>query len=68
MKTAGVLKFESGRRRNAWTQNVVGVGDAAGFVEPLAAASLQMISHDVSRLTEILLDAKLSPGPAGAGV
>jgi tryptophan 7-halogenase len=63
-RTTGVLTFESGRRRNAWTQNVVGVGEAAGFIEPLAAASLQMISHDVSRLTEILLDAKLSPGPA----
>jgi len=64
VQAAGIVKFVSGRRRHAWVQNVVGVGDAAGFLEPLAATSLQVIAHDASRLTEILLDAKLNPGPA----
>ncbi|MFI5455215.1 MAG: tryptophan 7-halogenase [Isosphaerales bacterium] len=64
VQATSLVKFVSGRRRNAWVQNVVGVGDASGFVEPLAATSLHVISHDAWRLTEILLDAKLNPGPA----
>jgi len=64
VQAASLVKFVSGRRRNAWAQNVVAVGDAAGFLEPLAATSLLVIAHDASRLTEILLDAKLDPGPA----
>ena len=64
VKAAGLVKFASGRRRNAWVQNVIAVGDASGFVEPLAASSSHVISHDASLLTEILLDSKLNPGPA----
>jgi tryptophan 7-halogenase len=64
LKSIGLVRFASGRRRNAWVQNVVAVGDAAGYVEPLAATSLLLNSHDASRLTEILLDAKLNSGPA----
>ncbi len=64
VKNLGLVKFASGRRRSAWVQNVIGVGDASGLVEPLAGSTSQMISHDASRLTEILLDSKLNPGSA----
>jgi tryptophan halogenase len=59
-----LVKFVSGRRRNAWVKNVVGVGGAVGFVEPLATTALAVISQDARLLTEILLDTKLNPGPA----
>ncbi len=59
-----VVKFVSGRRRNAWVKNVVAVGNASGFVEPLEATSLLVISHEARMLTEILLETGMNPGPA----
>jgi tryptophan halogenase len=57
------LKFPSGRYRNSWVQNVVAVGNAAGFVEPLEATSLHVICHECRLLTELLLDSDGAPGP-----
>jgi tryptophan halogenase len=62
--TTKLVKFVSGRRRNAWAQNVVGIGNASGFVEPLEATALLVISHDVRRLAEVLLGTEMDPGPA----
>ena len=62
--TTKLVKFVSGRRRNAWVGNVVGIGDASGFVEPLEATALLVISHDVRRLAEVLLGSELDPAPA----
>jgi tryptophan halogenase len=38
-----VVKFRSGRYARNWVGNVVGIGHAAGFVEPLEATALQVI-------------------------
>jgi tryptophan 7-halogenase len=62
--TTKLVKFVSGRRRNAWVQNVVGVGNASGFVEPLEATALLVISHDVRRLAEVLTGTEMDPSPA----
>jgi tryptophan 7-halogenase len=59
-----LVKFVSGRRKNAWVKNVVAVGNASGFVEPLEATSLLVISHEAKMLTEILLETNCDPGPA----
>src|SRR5207244_1117453 len=37
-----VVKFRTGRYARNWVQNVVGIGNAVGFVEPLEATSLQV--------------------------
>lgn len=59
-----LLKFPSGRYGRAWVKNVVAVGNAAGFVEPLGATSLSMICREARRLVETLRQSDFDPGPA----
>jgi len=51
-----VVKFRSGRYRRHWVGNVVGVGNAVGFVEPLEATALQVICLETSTLADTLKD------------
>ncbi len=58
------LSFPSGRRRRGWVENVVGVGNAAGFVEPLEATGLMVICHTCVELVYALSDGVQSVRPA----
>src|SRR5206468_4394605 len=58
-----VVKFRSGRCERSWVGNVVGVGNAVGFVEPLEATALQVICVEVSTLADSLLDSLCEPTP-----
>jgi tryptophan halogenase len=51
-----VVRFASGRCERAWVGNVVAIGNAYGFVEPLEATSLGMICAASRNLTELLAD------------
>lgn len=62
--TPRVVKFRSGRYRRGWVGNVVAVGNAAGFVEPLEATALQVICVESSALADTLLDSLCDPGPS----
>ena len=53
---ARVIRFTSGRCQRAWVGNVVAIGNAFGFVEPLEATSLGMICTTARNLAELLLD------------
>jgi tryptophan halogenase len=64
VRATRVVRFVSGRRRNAWVGNVVAVGNAGGFVEPLEATSLFVIAHDARRLADVLAATELAPRPA----
>jgi len=43
IKDTRIIPFRSGRYQNSWVKNVVGIGNATGFVEPLEATALALI-------------------------
>ncbi len=49
-----VVKFRSGRYRRMWVDNVVAVGNAGGFVEPLEATALMIICLECQALVSFL--------------
>jgi tryptophan halogenase len=59
-----VVPFKSGRHERGWVKNVVAIGNACGFVEPLEATSLGAIGTEAALLVETLIDADFTPGPA----
>lgn len=52
-----IVRFKSGRYRNAWVKNVVAIGNSAGFVEPLEATAIAAICSASKALAESLAEA-----------
>lgn len=50
---AHVLRFRSGRHEEAWRGNVMAVGNAYGFVEPLESTGIMMICRTARALGEV---------------
>src|SRR5204863_2733497 len=58
-----IIRFVTGRYARGWVKNVVGIGNATGFVEPLEATALGMIAVQSQQLADTLSDSDLRPTP-----
>jgi tryptophan halogenase len=49
-----IVKFKSGRYERGWVKNVIAIGNASGFVEPLESTSLAAICSQAQAVAETL--------------
>ena len=54
VKETRVIRFRSGFYRRSWVKNVVAIGNAAGFVEPLEATAIGFMSTAIDHLVTFL--------------
>jgi len=56
-----LLKFASGKRRKLWDRNVIAVGLAGGFLEPLESTAIYLIQSGINRLMNLFPTADCDP-------
>ncbi|GHC66795.1 tryptophan 7-halogenase [Roseibacillus persicicus] len=59
-----IVKFRSGCYQRMWVDNVVAIGNAGGFVEPLEATALMIVCSHVQTLINFIQHSQLAPSPS----
>jgi tryptophan halogenase len=56
-----MLKFKTGKRKKLWDKNVIAIGLAGGFLEPLESTAIYLIQVGINRLMTLFPAAECDP-------